>query len=173
MVCAALRSGRQTVLLRKGGIEEGPEGFRPEYSEFWLLPTRFHQSADELTADGAALLHEVDAAQPPAGTLRLDLYGCVTDVFRIEKEAELPALEGLHILAPETVRDRFHYRTPGLWVLAVRIFRRPDPFELTESPHIAGCRSWVDLRNKLPTAGLEPVLTDVPFAHAVGRLRTR
>jgi hypothetical protein len=170
-VCAALESGRQTVLLRKGGIEEGPDGFRPEHNEFWLLPTRFHQSADELTPAGAALLHEVEAAQPPAGTLRLDLYGCVTDVLRIEKESDLAALEGLHILSEETVRDRFHYRTPGLWVLAARIFRRTDPFELTESPHIAGCRSWVDLRNKLPTAGLKPVLADAEFVEAVGPLR--
>ncbi len=40
-VCAALSAGRQTVILRKGGIAEGPGGFQPEHGEFWLLPTRF------------------------------------------------------------------------------------------------------------------------------------
>lgn len=163
VVCAALRAGRQTVLLRKGGVEEGPDGFRPVHDQFWLLPTRFHQSADDLSSAGAELLKAVEEAQPPVGTIRIDLYACVTNVTLIEKESDLTAAADLHILSPETVRDRFHYRTPGLWLLTVRVLRLAEPFELTESPHIAGCRSWVDLRNKLPTAGLEPVLSDKEF----------
>ncbi len=39
-VCAALLDGRQSLILRKGGIEEGPGGFRPEHAAFWLYPTR-------------------------------------------------------------------------------------------------------------------------------------
>ena len=45
VVCAALASGRQTIILPKGGIDEGREGFRVKHREFWLLPTRFHQDA--------------------------------------------------------------------------------------------------------------------------------
>lgn len=171
LVCAALASGRQTVLLRKGGIEEGPDGFRPEHDQFWLLPTRFHQSPEELTPVGAALLDDVAAAEPPAGTLRIDLYATATEVCRIEKESYLAGLDGLHVLAPQTVRDRFHYRAPGLWVMLLRVYRRPEPFELGDSPHIAGCRSWVDLRNKLPTAGLEPLSSEALHQKAIERLQ--
>lgn len=167
VVCAALADGRQTALLRKGGIAEGPEGFRPEHDQFWLMPTRFHQSADELIPGGADLLPEVEASQPVEGVVQLDLYARVEGVFRIETEPELSALEGRHILSPETVLTRFRYRAPGLWVLPVRVFRQTEPFELTESPHFAGCRSWVDLRNKLPTSSLEPVLTDRDFEEAI------
>ncbi len=43
-VCQALAVGRQTILLRKGGIAEGPGGFRAEHDAFWLLPTYFHEA---------------------------------------------------------------------------------------------------------------------------------
>ena len=167
VVCAALAAGRQSVLLRKGGIQEGPDGFRPDHDQFWLMPTQFHQSADELTPTGADLLHDVEVTRPAEGIVRLDLYACVEGVFRVETESELSTLDALHILAPKTVRDRFHYRTPGLWVLPVRVFRRAELFELTESPHFAGCKSWVDLRNKLPTSGLKPVLAEAEFEEKV------
>ena len=35
-VCAALESGRQSVILRKGGIADGPGGFVPDHEAFWL-----------------------------------------------------------------------------------------------------------------------------------------
>ena len=45
-VCDALLEGRQTIILRKGGISEGtaPGLFVPEHSEFWLYPTWVHQA---------------------------------------------------------------------------------------------------------------------------------
>ena len=45
-VCDALIDGRQTLVVRKGGISEpaGPGGFAPEYPEFWLYPTWVHQA---------------------------------------------------------------------------------------------------------------------------------
>lgn len=163
VVCAALERGQQSILLRKGGIEEGPEGFVPEHGQFWLMPTRFHQSADELTDDGASLLTAVESAKPPQGVVRLGLYAVVERVLRIDDRAALERLEGLHILSGDTVQARYDYRKPGLWVLLVRVYQRDEPYELSETPHFAGCKSWVDLRNKLPTDGLSPVLNQSDF----------
>ena len=39
VVCAALASGQQSLILRKGGIHEGRDGFRVAHREFWLFPT--------------------------------------------------------------------------------------------------------------------------------------
>ena len=36
-VCQALGDGRQTIIVRKGGIDEGPAGFRPEHRGFLAL----------------------------------------------------------------------------------------------------------------------------------------
>lgn len=154
VVCEALAAGRQDVLLRKGGIAEGPDGFRVEHEEFWLLPTRFHQRPEELLAEARPLWGKARAAEPPPGTLRIDLYAVVQEVIRIDKESRLDELAGRHILAEQTVLQRFHYREPGLFALVVKAFRNPEPFELPETPDIAGCRSWAPLPEALPTERL-------------------
>lgn len=171
VLCAALATGRQTIVLRKGGVEEAPDGFEPQHREFWLFPTRFHQSADELVPDAAPLLAAAERDRPPEGVLRLSLYAEVIDIGRIVDEAALPRLDGLHVLAPATVRERFHYRSPGLSVLTLRVHRREEPFQLHAAPHYAGCHSWVDLRNKLPTSGLTPVMFDADFLSAAARVQ--
>lgn len=172
-VCAALAQGRQSILLRKGGIEDAPGGFRVQHPEFWLYPTRFHQQRDELLPEAAGLLDDPTCAPPPDGTVALSLYGVVEATWRIEEAEQLPCLDGLHLLTAATVRQRFDYREPGLVVLLVRVWRRDEPFVLAEAPHFAGCHSWVDLRNKLPTTGLAPVLDDAEFAARAASIRSR
>jgi hypothetical protein len=171
VVCAALDAGRQTIIVRKGGIHEGHDGFRVEHGEFWLFPTRFHQSADELTGDAGPQLAAAQADRPASGLIRLRNYAVVEHVFRIEDERSLPHLAGLTILSERTVSERFHYRGPGLFVLAVRVYRLPDPLDIHDSPHFAGCRSWVDLPDDVPTAGLAPVLDETDFRDRLARLR--
>ena len=68
--------------------------------------------------------------------------------------------------------ERFHYRRPGLFVLPVRIYRRAEPIALAESPHFAGCRTWVDLERDIDTAGLEPVAGDAAHAESVRAIRS-
>lgn len=164
VVCAALAEGRQTLLLRTGGIAEGPQGFRVEHPSFWLFPTRFHQSTDELVPDVAPLLEEAACSQPPIGLVRLSLYATVEAVHRLSDPSRLSRLDGLHILSPDTLRARFDYRRPGLFVLVVRVYQIPEPIEVTDVPRYAGCHSWVELDESLPTTGLEPVLPDDEFA---------
>lgn len=173
VVCEALARGRQTVILRKGGIHEGRAGFRVEHGEFWLFPTRFHQEREEIVVEAHPLLERAIAAEPPEGTVRLQHYAVVREVFHVIDEALLPRLAGLHILSEKTVRQRFHYRTPGLFVLAVRVYRFPDPIEVAESPHFAGCRSWVELPQEVPTAGLEAVLSDEQFERQLQIVQTQ
>ena len=43
LVCNALGHGTQSVILRKGGIAEGREGFSFRHREFFLFPTFFHE----------------------------------------------------------------------------------------------------------------------------------
>lgn len=167
-VCAALAEGRQSLIVRKGGIAEGPGGFRIEHAEFWLFPTQFHQSPDQLTPDGAELLPRVRASAPAAGRLLIDCYAVVKAVAFIDDEARLAELAGWHVMADDVVRQRFHYRRPGLFVAAVEVFRRPRPVELNDAARYAGCHSWVDLEVSLATADLRPVDPKTPLSSAVG-----
>ena len=67
-----------------------------------------------------------------------------------------PAGPTVRSRSPQTVSARFHYRQPGLYLLVVRIYRRHEPFVIPESPHFAGCRSWVELPETLPTVARSP-----------------
>ena len=48
LICDALGSGRQSIILRKGGIAEGREGFRFQHPDFLLFPTLFHEQVAKL-----------------------------------------------------------------------------------------------------------------------------
>ena len=61
VVCEALGSGRQIIVIRKGGIAEGKDGLRFEHEEFALLPTFFHQQSERVVP-------EADFAARQAGT---------------------------------------------------------------------------------------------------------
>ena len=163
VVCAALASGRQSLILRKGGIHEGRDGVRVEPRAIWLFPTGFHQQRDEIIPEAWPLLDELQSRGEPRGH-ELDLYAVVEDVRQVLDRSALARLSGRHVWSESTVEQRFHYRSPGLFALTVRVYRRPTPFEIADSPHFAGCKSWVDLPLALPTAGLQPVLDDQTFA---------
>jgi hypothetical protein len=170
-VCAALAQGRQHLLLRKGGIDEGPRGFRVEHDEFWLYPTQFHQTAAQLAPAAADLAALAEHSDPPRGRLHLSLYVVVEHVARVTKLDALAALAPFHVLSEETVRARFHYRTPGLFVLLTRVYAREQPFDLEERPAYAGCRSWVELAEEFPTDGLSPIMNDQRFVDLACRFR--
>lgn len=163
VVCAALAEGRQALILRKGGIHEGRDGFHVRHPEFWLFPTYLHQAADSLVEPARPLMETVSRERPPDGTVRLGHYALVADVFEVHDTGRLQALAGEHILSERSVAARFAYREPGLFVLALRIYRAPRVHELADRPHFAGCRSWVDLSEELPTTGAQAVLDDNAF----------
>ncbi len=170
VVCAALATGRQTMILRKGGIHEGREGFRVEHREFWLFPTGFHQQREDVIPDAWPLLDELQSrGQPPA--IELGLYAVVENVNHILDREALARLSGQHIWSEATVEQRFDYRTPGLFALVVRVFRRPTPISMVDSPHFAGCKSWVELTDALPTSDLQPVLDDATFGQQRNKIQ--
>ena len=166
-LCQALRTGRQALILRKGGIAEEQGDFRPEHPAFWLYPTALHQTTQGLK-DEALLLEP-----PPAGQVLLDTLAVVERLAWIDDWERLALLDDLHVWHEETVRSRFRYRHPGLWVLGVRIHRRDEPYRLTESPEYLGCKSWVPLGRMLVCQGLTPALDDAAFEAQMQTLQVR
>ena len=144
VVCRALATGVQTVLLRKGGISEPGGAFRCEHEAFWLYPTRFHQGAESLTPAGAALLGGLSHPTAP-GLVPVSIFARVQSVERITDPDQLAPYLDLQILTPEVVLQRFHYKRPELFVIEVTCVESPSPFLVRETPEMAGCHSWVDL----------------------------
>jgi hypothetical protein len=170
VVCRAVADGRQTLLIRKGGIEEIKAGFQVIQRDFWLFPTYVHQKAADLVPAVHAEFAGVQATQPPAGTIAFQLYATVEDVVKVMDLEQLRSLDGCHILSWDCVASRFHYRNkPGVHVMAVRVYRRPTVITLQNTPDYDGCVSWVDLDEALATEGCTPVLSDAEFgAHLAG-----
>jgi hypothetical protein len=71
------------------------------------------------------------------------------------------ALNPLHILRSDVVRQRFDYeQAPGVHVAFVRVFRAMPAWTLPNDKRFGGCRSWVDLPEPAEDMRLEPVLSD-------------
>ena len=149
VVCEALVQGRQSILLRKGGIHEEGGVFRPEHDRFWLYPTRFHQSPAELIPGTDDLIAAAKSRASGAGTIQFSEFVQVQNVEFVSDEAELALYRDRHILSNETVHQRFHYRRPGLYVLEVDVFRTEEPVVIEEHPDFAGCKTWVELPEEL------------------------
>ena len=163
VICKALAEGRQAIILRKGGIAEEGETFRLEHKQFWLFLTYLHQQETGITPEAHALLNQAKAERPPDGVVRLSHFAEVAGIYQLHDIVGTMKLAGLHLWSEETVQARFTYRTPGLFVLPVRIYRAAKVHEIPDTSHYAGCKSWVELDRPLPTANAMPVLDDSAF----------
>lgn len=156
-VADALAGGRQSIILRKGGIDEGPAGFAPEHPAFWLYPTWTHQASQGLKP-GAPI-----PEAPATGVVPLPGLAVVEGLHRVDDPGRLDALAGLTAWSLDTVLQRYHYRGPGLWVLRVRVWVPSVPAAVAERAEYAGCRSWVPLAEVPAAGGFRPAMGDAAF----------
>jgi HPt (histidine-containing phosphotransfer) domain-containing protein len=168
-VCEALAAGRQTILLRKGGIAEHSGVFRPEHDTFWLLPTYFHERPEALKPADQHFFD--DAAGPTENRIRLSLFARVVEVVHLDHEEWLERLGDEHVYGPRVVHERFHYRRPGLWMLVVEVFRAAAVTELDAWPELAGCHSWVELPQGLSTDGARAAIAPAQFSARLASLK--
>ncbi len=145
-ICGALASGRQSLILRKGGIGEVGGEFRPEHDRFWLYPTYFHEQQQAgIKPEAQSFLDAADAVRPPTGFVRLTHSVEVTGVEFCRELDGVLKLDAEHIWSEATVRQRFAYRTPGLYVFRVTVTAASTPLTIVERPEYAGCKTWVPL----------------------------
>ena len=164
VVCGALADGRQTLLIRKGGIQEIKDGFEVTHQRFWLFPTFVHQKEADLVPAVREEFQTMQAVSSASGSLAIQLYATVADVAQVMDLERLRRLADLHILSWECVASRFHYRNkPGVHVLTLRLFRRPEPIILEQKAWYDGCVSWVELDQAINPSACEPVLSDAVF----------
>lgn len=172
VICRALATGRQSLVVRKGGIAEAGGVFTPEHSRFWLYPTHFHEQQQKGVKPSALpLLEEAEREKAPAETLHFAAFVEVAEVFFVDKLDVALALDDLHVWSPDTIAQRFHYRTPGLYVLPVRVWTTPR-IEVPEHPAYAGCKTWVELDRSFADVG-DPVLSEAEHQQNVNAIRER
>ena len=176
VVCDALASGRQSILLRKGGIHEGRQGFSFAHESFFLFPTRFHALADQVREGEVKVLPEWQ----PGDGIRITHHAEALWAVTLTDWEKVAALEPLHIYSEQTVRDRFDWEGKGMasgsiHLALVRVRELATPWEFPYEAKYGGCRSWLNLPEP-PAAWKEsarPVLADEAFAAVDQRLSAR
>src|SRR6516162_5097613 len=105
VICRLLAQGRQSILLRKGGIAETSGVFRLEHEQFWLYPTYVHQQRDGIRPEFLPQLQESQEDQPPAGVVQLTHFAIAPRAFLAADLDTLLSLQDLHGWSEETVRS--------------------------------------------------------------------
>lgn len=169
VVCDAIASGRQTLLLRKGGIHEGRHGFSFAHSSFFLFPTRFHAQGDHVREGAVKLLPEWQ----PGDLVRITHHVEARCAVTLTDWQAVKALEPHHIYSESTVRDRFDWEGKGMasgsiHAALIRVRKLANVWELPYQSSFGGCRSWIQLPE--PPAGCLDSAQDVVAAEALESL---
>ena len=144
LVCDALGAGDQAIILRKGGIAEGRDGFQFKHPEFFLFPTHFHEQAKYLNLPADVSVPEVVDGEREQITVEYFAELVATHV--VTDWEKVQALAPLHYWTEETVRERFDYEDcPGISLALVRVSRLVRPWSFPNSKRYGGCRSWVEI----------------------------
>lgn len=167
-VVGALRSGEQTIILRKGGISEGRGGFdAARAGRFWLFPTQFHAQREK-TKPSAARYFETASAP---GTITLDCFADIERHAFLSDWNTIASLDPHHIWTEAAVREKYDWaKPPGLHVFIVRTHRLREPLTLALTTDMGGCKSWIDLSPDFSTQASDPALDDGAFASRLGEL---
>ena len=160
-VCKALETGRQTVLLRKGGIYEAAGEFELENPQFLLFPTYLHQNLKMLKPEA----HEgFEAASAEPSEVRISAAGIVTDIVQLKSRPQMDAIDDEHVWTAPLIDMRFDYKPQNpLYLLLVRAYRLHEPVMVANTPAYAGCKSWVPLDQPIDTGLAIPVLDEARF----------
>ena len=141
-VVAALGSGEQIILIRKGGIAD--PSFGVEADRFYLYPTYFHQGESDARAS-VTITHWCE----------------VVRTWTIRDAESLARLEPLVVMPPETLDARYRFRPDQvLYVIAVRTWRLAKPVEVGYREEYGGCKSWVSVDEEIDVNGSSAVLSE-------------
>lgn len=167
IICEALTDGKQSIILRKGGIHEGKDGFSfGNIDQFLLFPTRFHAQGDLVQQDGQ---FSPGKEWEPGDAVIFDTLCKVEDTIELTEWASVQQLAPYHTWTETCIKDRFDWEGKGMatgkiHLALVRAYRIPVPIQVEYSKRLGGCRSWVQLDDiEVSDTDLFPVISDAQF----------
>lgn len=164
----AILDGRQTVLLRKGGIHE--KRFTLDSPHFLFFPTVAHGHAQRVRPEHRSLL-TLAAADSTEDEIVLRAGAKVVAAVEVNRPDGLEDIAPMHIWTSESVRtDRLDFRPKHrLTVLVVQVSPLAEPEHLPRLPSYKGCTSWVPL--PVNPMWLTPVHDDSTLRDVAARVR--
>lgn len=147
-VVDAVAAGACHVLIRKGGIAEGKDGFQVRRSFFGLLPTLFHQ-----------VTNANPAAQPPSPPTAVHVLAQLVETWSVPSSVSLETIDGFHGYSAEQLATRQQYKPERrLNLMILRAFRLRQPIEIAAGQVRTVCRSWTEVPLATGLGGIEPVI---------------
>ena len=169
IVCRALESGRQIILLRKGGVSDAGGTFELKHPAFLLFPTYLHQNLNMLKPEAHAGFQPW--AEEPA-QVHLSVAAVATDIIRLRDRQQMLDLDAEHIWTPPLIDYRFNYKPENpLYLVLLRVYRLANPVTIANTPEYAGCKSWVPLGQEISVSGATLVLDDAAYEQRRQRVK--
>ena len=160
-MCRALTEGRQSVLLRKGGIIEETRDFALVERRFLLYPTFEHQDVDSVQEPYRDWFAQTLEHRPAYDVVHIDAWAEVTDLFLTHDLDALLSMSDAYAWSTDYIRMRMAYKPrKPMNVVVVRTWRLREPVDVPVEEHFAGCKSWVPLERAVSTESSVPVLSD-------------
>jgi len=158
-IIKALENGKQTIILRKGGILETASGFNVESKKFLLFPTWEHQETKHVKPEFHGFLKNVLDNKPDEGFNKISSYAEVLDEKDIETKTIIDKLSEFHVWSDSYIEERRNWKPEKpLKVVFLRTYKIPE-IRIALKPEFEGCKSWIEL-NSNQISG-QSVLTDL------------
>ena len=146
-VIKALEQGKQTVILRKGGILETASGFNIESKKFFLFPTWEHQETKYVKSEFHDFLNEVLDNKPEEGFNKISSYAEVLYEKDIESNDVINQLSSFHVWSDSYIQERRNWKPEKpMKAVFLRTIKIPE-FNLPLEPEFSGCKSWIELNS--------------------------
>tara|TARA_B100000029_G_scaffold63445_1_gene56826 strand:- start:74 stop:625 length:552 start_codon:yes stop_codon:yes gene_type:complete len=146
-VVKALEQGKQTVILRKGGILETASGFNVESKKFFLFPTWEHQEPKHVKSEYHNFLEQVLNEKPDEKFNKISSLAEVlyeTDITSIEV---IDKLSEFHIWSDTYIQERRNWKPEKPFkVVFLRTYKIPE-IKLPLDSSFQGCKSWVEINS--------------------------
>ncbi len=166
IICEALNKGTQSLILRKGGIHEGKDGFSfGSVREFLLFPTRFHAQGDHVKKDGA---FTPGKEWESGDAVHFDTFCKVEETYELTDWEQVKALAPFHQWTEACIQERFNWEGKGMasgkiHLALLRAYKLEKPIEIEYTKRLGGCRSWVELEDVTLSGKYTPIISDASF----------
>jgi hypothetical protein len=146
-VVKALEEGKQTVILRKGGILETASGFNIESKKFFLFPTWEHQETKHVKPEFHEFLNSVLNKKPEEGFNKISSYAEILFEKDIESNNVINNLSSFHVWSDSYIQERRNWMPEKpMKAVFLKIIKIPE-FNLPLQPEFSGCKSWIELNS--------------------------
>ena len=146
-VVKALEQGKQTVILRKGGILETASGFNIESKKFFLFPTWEHQETKHVKPEFHGFLTEVLDKKPNADHNKISSYAEVLYEKDVKSNDVINNLSSFHVWSDSYIQERRNWKPEKpMKAVFLKTIKIPE-FNLPLKSEFSGCKSWIELNS--------------------------